>query len=328
MTRSTFDDNILSHPKFVKAGEDAASLWIRSVIYCNRHDTDGLVEADVVPAFTSKPPKIVAALVERLVRFRLWDVVEGGWRVHDFHDWNWTAEQREAHRREVSAKRSAAGKAGNAKRWESRNGSHDSPACDDNAIANGSQTDRKAVASDRNTESQTHRPSPSPTPSPNPSGEETTLPSAGAAESGGVGGTTRMRARKLPSPSEPLPFTITEALEAVAGASKGRFVVPRGGEFDPKLLRPLTSQIREMPDLDAWARVGRWLASWNRTDAIVSAHWLAKNRDAFAKARAWEAGGGSRLFDDDAPTAEDEDRERLAREWRAKHYPSHMQRPT
>lgn len=29
MTKSTFDDGILGHPKCVEAGEDATSLWMR-----------------------------------------------------------------------------------------------------------------------------------------------------------------------------------------------------------------------------------------------------------------------------------------------------------
>ena len=81
------------------------------------------------------------------------------------------------------------------------------------------------------------------------------------------------------------------ALSAIEAASGGRFVVPRGAAFDARLIKPLQALITGFPDLAAWSRVGRWLASWDRTDAILSAAWLTKNRDAFAKAEAWESRG-------------------------------------
>lgn len=90
---------------------------------------------------------------------------------------------------------------------------------------------------------------------------------------------------ELPDPSRP---SVNAALTAVEAASAGRFVVPRGAAFDDRLLKPLQLLITGFPDLADWSRVGRWLASWERVDAILSAAWLTKNRDAFAKAEAWE----------------------------------------
>lgn len=146
MSLSRFDDGALWHPKAVEAGEDAANLWMRSILYANRYSTDGLIRTAAVAGFTSKPPKVVAALIASLVTARLWDVEPGvGWRIHDFLDWNDSRDEKDRRADEISAKRSAAGKAGNAKRWGAK--------VDRNAIANPSQTDRTervaTIANDR-----------------------------------------------------------------------------------------------------------------------------------------------------------------------------------
>lgn len=287
MTKSTFDDGVLSHPKMVEAGEDATDLWMRSVIYSNKYGLGGVIRTGAVRGFTSKPQRVVDQLIERLVSARLWDVEPGvGWRIHDFHDWNWTEEQRAARREEIGRKRSEAGRKGNEARWGGRSQS----------IANGSQTDRNDGSQVGVANSQDDRPPPAPAPSPSPR-EEKNPPTPA---SGGVPGGRKPRAPRakasaqgeLPGPSRP---TIDAALSAIEAASGGRFVVPRGAAFDDRLLKPMQALITGFPDLAAWSRVGRWLASWDRTDAILSAAWLTKNRDAFAKAEAWEAREGNPL---------------------------------
>lgn len=296
MTKSTFDDGVLSHPKMVEAGEDATDLWMRSVIYCNKYGLGGVIRTGAVRGFTSKPQRVVDQLIERLVSARLWDVEPGvGWRVHDFHDWNWTEEQRAERREEIARKRSDAGRKGNEARWGGRS----------QTIANGSQTDRNEESQVRVANSQEHRPPPAPAPSPSPGeGKHPPTPASGGVPTG-----RKPRAAKLPAQPE-LPDSrrpsIDAALSAVEDASAGRFVVPRGAAFDDKLLRPLQVLIDGFPDLADWSRVGRWLASWERVDAILSAAWLTKNRDAFAKAEAWERNTGDpqrsgvRALDDDS----------------------------
>jgi len=159
VTKSTFDDGVLSHPKMVEAGEDATDLWMRSVIYCNKYGLGGVIRTGAVRGFTSKPQRVVDQLIERLVSARLWDVEPGvGWRVHDFHDWNWTEEQRAARREEIGRKRSEAGRKGNEARWGGRSQS----------IANGSQTDRSDGSQVGVANSQDDRPPPAPSPSPSP----------------------------------------------------------------------------------------------------------------------------------------------------------------
>jgi hypothetical protein len=77
----------------------------------------------------------VDALAAKLVEVGLWEDRDGAWWAHDFHDYNPSRASVEGRRADVSAKRSAAGKAGNAKRWGSQT--------DRKPIANASQDDRK-----------------------------------------------------------------------------------------------------------------------------------------------------------------------------------------
>lgn len=294
MSLSRFDDGALWHPKAVEAGEDAANLWIRSIMYANRYNTDGLIRTGAVAGFTTKPPKVVAALAAALVAARLWDEVPGvGWRIHDFLDWNDSRDEKDERAARISEERSKAGKAGNAKRWGSRP--------DRKTIANGSQV---ATACDI-AKSQSDRPYHS-VPSPVPTEENPPTPA-----SGGDGGpkpaveTAKPKRQRAPrvvveSDPDPLPFTIDAALSAIAGSSDGKFIVPRGAEFGgTRHVRALTDLIRGIPDIDAWARVGRWLASgamdW-KTDRGL--RWFLTS-DAFALSRQWEES------QDTAPAAND-----------------------
>ena len=119
MTWTKLDDGIFDHPKMVKAGEDAANLYVRALVYCNRYLTDGRVEAEVLCVLTRKPD--AEKLVEALVRVGAWEAhPDGGWSVHNFHEHNPTAEQVEARRAEISEKRARAGKVGGKRSGEAR----------------------------------------------------------------------------------------------------------------------------------------------------------------------------------------------------------------
>lgn len=89
-----------------------------------------------------------------------------------------------------------------------------------------------------------------------------------------------------------LPFTIANMLDAVEGASAGRFIT---GVFDPRLAKPLTDLIRLCDDqgmgVEAFAQVGAWLATgildWR--GEVLGPKWLAttgKFFDALNQARA------------------------------------------
>jgi hypothetical protein len=94
------DDRVRTHPKIASAGPTAAWVWFCGVCYCREHLTDGLIPhailATLVPGLKEGAVRKQAAI---LVRERLWHEADGGFRVHDFLDWNPTKakvlEQRE-----------------------------------------------------------------------------------------------------------------------------------------------------------------------------------------------------------------------------------------
>lgn len=91
MAWARIDDGILDHPKVLMAGEDAGNLFIRSIIWCNKHLTDGFIPHEACTIFTRKRDwrKHVAALL----RVGLWAETEGGYRIRGFLEHNASAEE-------------------------------------------------------------------------------------------------------------------------------------------------------------------------------------------------------------------------------------------
>lgn len=78
-------DAALSHPKLVGLIDwrNPFCLWVWGLSYCQTHLTDGLIPAAAMPYQQAR--KAIA----RLVLAGLWDAQDdGGWRVHDYLDWN------------------------------------------------------------------------------------------------------------------------------------------------------------------------------------------------------------------------------------------------
>ena len=90
------DDQIAHHPKFIAAGPVASWLWVCGNGYCNKYLTDGFIPSIALPTLGGVTNTDKWA--ERLAEVGLWDKVQDGYRVHDFHDHNPKA-------REVKAKR-------------------------------------------------------------------------------------------------------------------------------------------------------------------------------------------------------------------------------
>ncbi len=90
MVWTKLDDGFPDNPKLLraiaKAGDVAGWLWVCGINYCNRHLTDGFIQAEVIPRIlVHKRPLDVAAA---LVASGCWDVADGGYQVHDFLDHN------------------------------------------------------------------------------------------------------------------------------------------------------------------------------------------------------------------------------------------------
>lgn len=77
------DDTCDEHPKLLGIPASAGWAWVRSLLYCNRQLTDGLLPKRIATSLGSV--RIRAILVER----GLWiENPDGSYLVHDFLDWN------------------------------------------------------------------------------------------------------------------------------------------------------------------------------------------------------------------------------------------------
>lgn len=83
MTWLKVDDQFTDHPKVLALGRDRLAgigLWAVGSCYAARFLTDGYIPAAVLPPGARR-------LAQRLVAVGLWDTAEGGYRIHDYHDY-------------------------------------------------------------------------------------------------------------------------------------------------------------------------------------------------------------------------------------------------
>lgn len=129
------DDGFADHPKIVAAGPICAIIQVRAFCYAARHLTDGVLPAAVIPSLlvgfdhlgieTGGVPGLVALGRDvdefdwpaAMCHYALWEPCEGGFRVHDYLDYNPSRRHVVADRRnkqragKIGGKASAAGRA-------------------------------------------------------------------------------------------------------------------------------------------------------------------------------------------------------------------------
>jgi hypothetical protein len=115
------DDRLPCHPKILKAGDllgpggasRALHLYLLGLAYARQNLTDGFVPHAFVSSCGAISKSVAVAETLSHQRIRLWRKVRGGYRIHDFHDWNPTAnkekEKREQHRVKMARWREAKG---------------------------------------------------------------------------------------------------------------------------------------------------------------------------------------------------------------------------
>lgn len=140
------DDEFLDNHKVLIAGPLPAYLYLAGLIWTNHARKDGwipdyqlrrLVDWNGISAPHPDTGEVVqvdpAALAKKLVDVGLWRRVDDGFEIHDYSKYQPQSDEAFAKRKEISAKRSEAGKKGAAKRWNKAN--------DDNCHSDGQQTD-------------------------------------------------------------------------------------------------------------------------------------------------------------------------------------------
>jgi hypothetical protein len=111
MTWAKLDDGFYRHPKSRAAGKDGRALFVASLCWAASHLTDGFIathDLGLIAAEAEVKPRPTA---NRLVQVGMWEPVDGGWQIHDYLDFNPTAEAALDKRR----KRAEAGRKGGLK---------------------------------------------------------------------------------------------------------------------------------------------------------------------------------------------------------------------
>lgn len=89
MAYIVIESSVRTHRKMLAAGPAACWLWACGLGYCQEGLTDGLIPASALSFLGVKSPQKLAV---KLVSVGLWDDEPNGWRVHDYHEHNKSAE--------------------------------------------------------------------------------------------------------------------------------------------------------------------------------------------------------------------------------------------
>jgi hypothetical protein len=111
------DDAFYDHPKARAAGRDGRALFTAALCHSSAQLTDGFIASTDLALIAAKAEVRGPSTARRLVDAGLWETVDGGWVIHDYHAYQPSAEQEKARRRELSEVRAAAGRRGAAARW-------------------------------------------------------------------------------------------------------------------------------------------------------------------------------------------------------------------
>lgn len=84
------DDHFADHPKVLQAGPLAMALHVRALCYSSRYMTDGFIPAAAIAQLMTGFENLIEGQYEPnvLVRAGLWETVTGGWRIHDYLEYN------------------------------------------------------------------------------------------------------------------------------------------------------------------------------------------------------------------------------------------------
>ncbi len=96
MSWARVDDGLFEHPKFADLSDRAKLLFITSLVYGNKHLTDGEIPPSglrLVKAWANA----TKSHVDELVAVGLWHLTIGGHVVHDWADYNVPAAKAKAH---------------------------------------------------------------------------------------------------------------------------------------------------------------------------------------------------------------------------------------
>lgn len=117
------EDAFAEHPKVVSLTYRGRWLYIAALCYSNRRLTDGFIPlailASLCPHERNDPQdEDPYHLADQLVDVGLWETSEGGFRIHDFHDYQPSKREVMMARARLKAARAKSGRRGAKHRWK------------------------------------------------------------------------------------------------------------------------------------------------------------------------------------------------------------------
>lgn len=308
-------DDFRDHPKFLMIGNDALALWMRAMAYANSRRTDGMIPDAAIPllAQCGNPQAVADSLVAARPyghEHGLFDRVEGGYRIHDYLEYQRASS-------DISKVRSEAGKRGADARWGEDRPSSRRPISQDSREDQGADGKPMAKnASQSQAQSQKEYP-------PSPRGGDNGAPSEVQAEAcpdspptQRSGKAKRQRRTKPAAPAKPDldPHTLSAAERAAYDAILADPSLPA---IVPMPAETAVDLAKIAPDADvptAIASAGSWLRAHptqaKRDGRRFLVNWL-KKAQAIADDRAARAGATAA----DTPTIAPDDAAWLAKRW-------------
>jgi hypothetical protein len=110
------DDQAPRNAKLLRAGPAACWLWVCGLAHCQSQLSDGFIADAALAMMGVSGVSRCQKLAGVLVACGLFERVDGGYQVHDYHDYNATRSEAQAGRSELSHKRAEAGRLGGLRR--------------------------------------------------------------------------------------------------------------------------------------------------------------------------------------------------------------------
>lgn len=306
------DDGFPEHPKSdalaAHFGDDWQSLnlafaaWHHMGCDCAARRTDGVFNTARAYRVMRAPREAVDRALAGLLKVGLLERRADCLVFHDWSDYQPTRAQIDAEREAKTARQ---------QRWRDGRGSKDVDAKETDARRDVDASTRPSVDASRDgsVDAAPSPPVPSrPLPTQDISSPAAVAPSALPAQATvaalalDLGAAKPARAKRAKPPTAPMPFSVADALDALASTAGRRFVVGDRATWAGGWVIALGKLVRQFPDLGDWSLVGAWLAAGfggGLPTAAFGVRWAASGAlpDAVAKARAWDADGRPAALD-------------------------------
>lgn len=109
MTWVKLDDQFFLHPKSLAAGKDGRELYLAGLCYCAGQLTDGFIATAALPVVAATAG-VKLSVARKLEQVGLWEETIGGFRVHDYLNYNPRATEVRAMREKKAAAGALGGK--------------------------------------------------------------------------------------------------------------------------------------------------------------------------------------------------------------------------